>query len=189
MPRRLAGRDAGTAGADPYCGVGDAPPNPPVAPARARPSGGPREETEDPPDLGGQATRGALRMGPRGPRGDFPAEWRAPNRVSGDATREGPLVPARARGERVHVVLQVRFHPRTRGVGGQARGRRYRGGDVLQTTQGARGALYASLVSAVLSDAPQRSLPRARGLLAHRPMPARATSGLRSRMRCCTDTE
>src|SRR5437867_4098228 len=150
MPRRLAGRDAGTAGADPYCGVGDAPPNPPVAPARVRPSGGPREETEDPPDLGGQATRGALRMGPRG--------------------------PARARGERVHVVLQVRFHPRTRGVGGEARGRRDRGGDVLQTTQGARGALYASLVSAVLSDAPERSPPRARGRLAPRLRPARTKS-------------
>src|SRR5207247_10221239 len=183
MPRRLAGRDAGTAGADPYCGVGDAPPNPPVAPARVRPSGGPREETEDPPDLGGKATRGALRMGPRGPRGDFPAEWTAPNRVSDDATREGPLGPARARGERVHVVLQVRFHPRTRGVGGEARGRRDRGGDVLQTTQGARGALSASLVSAVLSDAPERSPPRARGRLAPRLRPARTKSGGRPRCR------
>src|SRR5947199_10639140 len=110
MPRRLAGRDAGTAGADPYCGVGDAPPNPPVAPASVRPSGGPREETEDPPDLGGQATRGALRMGPRGPRVDFPPEWPAPHHLSGHAPREGAIGPARARGDGVDFVLHVRFH-------------------------------------------------------------------------------
>src|SRR5437867_11417491 len=115
MPRRLAGRDAGTAGADPYCGVGDAPPNPPVAPARVRPSGGPREETEDPPDLGGQATRGALRMGPRGPRGDFPAEWTAPSRVSGGRGRERPVGAARGRGESVLVVVLVSVHRGARG--------------------------------------------------------------------------
>src|SRR5947199_10698012 len=102
MPRRLAGRDAGTAGADPYCGVGDAPPNPPVAPARVRPSGGPREETEDPPDLGAQATRVALRMGTRAPLDDFPAQRTAPLRVSVDAPRDGPLGSPLPRADRLH---------------------------------------------------------------------------------------
>src|SRR5207245_10850727 len=152
-----------TAGAQPYCGVGNTPPTPSAAPERVRPSGRPREETENPSDLRGQATRRVVRGGSRGPRRDFPAERTAAHCVSGDATREGPVGPPRARRERVHLVVQVRLRPRTRGVGSETRGRRDRGGDVLQTPQGARGALQPRPVVGVPSVADGRPLPQGAG--------------------------
>src|SRR5207249_8016735 len=137
-----------------YCGVGNTPPNPSTAPERVRPSGRPREEIEDPPDLRRQATRRVVRVGSGGPRCDFPAERTAPDRVSGDATRQGSLGPPGARREGIHIGLQVRLRPRTRGAGSETRGRRDRGGDVLQTPQGTRGPLQPSPVIGVPSASP-----------------------------------
>src|SRR6267378_1166515 len=129
--------DAGTAGANTYCGVGDPAPDPPAAPARIRSPRGSREETQDPPDFCRQAARGALLTGPRRSSGRLPTERATEHRLPGHPTREGSLGPPREGRQGIYGRIQGRLRPRARGPGVKTRRGGNRRGDVLQAPQGA----------------------------------------------------
>src|SRR3990170_1693262 len=89
-PMDLRRRDARAPGTHPDRLLGDSPADTPTPSARVRPSGGAREEAEDPQDVGGQATHGVVRMGFRGPRRGVPPERTPEDHLPGDAAGPGP---------------------------------------------------------------------------------------------------
>src|SRR5205809_1327606 len=174
MPKRLAGRNAGTPGADPHRGLRDAPPNPSVAPAGIRSSRGSRQETEDSSDLRRQAARGTFSVGPRGPGRDLSAQWTPADRVPGHPAGQGSPRPLGTRGKGIHRRLQVGFRARTRVPRSETRRGGNRGGDVLQAPEGIGGPVRPSALTAAGFGAPARSPPRGRSPLG-RPLPPTRT--------------